>query len=209
MNSKPKSRATTMPEDKINLLIVDDEPDFLDAIGKRLSVRGFNIFTVDGGEKALDCAGNNPIDVALVDLKMPGVDGASTLKQFKKRFPWMEIIILTGHGTVSDAMRCLENGAYSFIEKPCEMNKIIEVVEKDKWIAIITSDHGNSDQLVDPDTGKSHTAHTAHPTPIVVIDPEKRAKELKPGSLCDVAPTLLDLLEIQKPKEMTGVSLLK
>ena len=115
---------------KIKLMIVDDELDFLDSIGKRLEVRGFTIFKAKSGEEALDCAQNNSIDIALVDLKMPGIDGEVTLKRLKSLHQWMEIIILTGHGSVSSAVDCLESGAYSYIEKPCEINKLIEVLAR-------------------------------------------------------------------------------
>lgn len=115
-------------KEKINLLIVDDETQFLDSIAMRLSVRGFKIFKADCGEDALVCAENNPIDIALVDLKMPGIDGETTLKRLKSKHQWMEIIILTGHGTVPSAVECLESGAYSYLEKPCEMDKLLEVL---------------------------------------------------------------------------------
>jgi DNA-binding NtrC family response regulator len=114
----------------INLLIVDDEADFLEAIGKRLGVRGFDIFAVDRGEKALEVARNNPIDIALVDLKMPGIDGETTLKRLKSEHKGMEIVILTGHGSVVSAMNCLESGAFSYIDKPCDMNHLLEVLKK-------------------------------------------------------------------------------
>jgi DNA-binding NtrC family response regulator len=128
MASQSKEDTKTEQKDKINLLIVDDETQFLDSIGKRLAVRGFNVITADCGEKALELAQNQSIDIALVDLRMPGIDGETTLKRLKSEHHWMEIVILTGHGTVASAVECLDSGAYSYLEKPCEMNKLLEVL---------------------------------------------------------------------------------
>ncbi len=128
MENKPEKETASRNREKINLLIVDDETEFLRSIGARLSIRGFNIFKADSGEKALECADENPVDIALVDLRMPGIDGETTLKRLKGKHKWMEIIILTGHGSVASAVGCLESGAYSYLEKPCEMNKLLEVL---------------------------------------------------------------------------------
>jgi len=117
-----------MEERLINLLIVDDEEQFLESISKRLSVRGFNVIAVDRGEKALAAAKENPIDIALVDLKMPGINGEETLKALKQAYRWMEIVILTGHGSVESAVECTQSGAYSYLQKPCELDKLLDVL---------------------------------------------------------------------------------
>jgi DNA-binding NtrC family response regulator len=117
-----------MEEKKINILIVDDEEQFLTSISKRLSVRGFNVIAVDRGEKAIAAAQKNPMDIALVDLKMPGINGEETLKALKKAHKWMEIVILTGHGSIESAVECTQSGAYSYLQKPCELEKLLEVL---------------------------------------------------------------------------------
>ncbi len=117
-----------MPDYKINILIVDDEVDFLNSTAKRLEVRGFEVFKAENGEKAIECAGNNLIDIALVDLKMPGISGEETLKRLKKAYKWMEIIILTGHGSVDSAVDCVKSGAYEYMQKPCELDKLLDVL---------------------------------------------------------------------------------
>ena len=119
-----------MPKEKINLLIVDDETIFLESMAKRLGLRDFNVIAVDRGDKALQAAEENPIDVALVDLKMPGIDGEETLKELKKRHPYMEVVILTGHGSVDSAVSCTRSGAYSYLEKPCELERLLEVLSE-------------------------------------------------------------------------------
>ena len=118
-----------MEKDKINLLIVDDEEDFLDSISKSLRVRDFNVLAVNRGEKAIEAAKKNPIDIALVDLKMPGINGEETLKILKEEHKWMEVVILTGHGTIDSAVECTRLGACSYLQKPCELNELLEVLE--------------------------------------------------------------------------------
>ena len=117
-----------MIEDKINLLIVDDEEQFLNSIRRSLELRDFNVTTVNRGEKALDVARKQPIDIALVDLKMPGMDGQETLEALKKEHKWMEIVILTGHGTIDSAASCSRSGAYSYLQKPYELDQLLSTL---------------------------------------------------------------------------------
>ena len=118
-----------MTENKINILIVDDEEQFLNSIKKRLEVRDFNVIAVNRGEKAIEVARNNPIDIALVDLKMPGIDGDETLKALKKEHKWMEVVILTGHGSIESAIECTKSGAYEYLQKPCKLDELIETLK--------------------------------------------------------------------------------
>lgn len=114
--------------EKINLLIVDDEKDFLNSITKSLEVRNFNVIAVTRGAQAIEAAKKNALDIALVDLKMPGMDGEETLKALKKEHKWMEIVILTGHGTIDSAVECTKGGAYSFLQKPCELDELLDTL---------------------------------------------------------------------------------
>ena len=119
-----------MPNNKINLLIVDDEVSFLDSIRKSLEAWDFNVIAVDRGEKAIEAAKKNPIDVALVDLKMPGINGEETLKALKAEHSWMEVVILTGHGTIDSAVECTRSGAFSYLQKPCDLNELLEALKE-------------------------------------------------------------------------------
>ncbi len=119
-----------MTDTKINLLIVDDEEQFLESISKSLQVRDFNVIAVNRGEKAIEAARKNPIDIALVDLKMPGIDGEETLKALKAEHKWMEVIILTGHGTIDSAVECTKMGAYSYLQKPCSLDELMESLKE-------------------------------------------------------------------------------
>ncbi|OGP58478.1 MAG: histidine kinase [Deltaproteobacteria bacterium RBG_13_61_14] len=119
-----------MERSKINLLIVDDEEQFLESISKRLEVRDFNVVAVTRGEKALEAARRCPIDIAIVDLKMPGMDGETTLAALKQEHQWMEVVILTGHGSIDSAVECTKSGAYSYLQKPCELERLLEVLSE-------------------------------------------------------------------------------
>lgn len=117
-----------MDKDKINLLIVDDEERFLESTKKRLEVRGFNVITVNRGEKAVEAARQYPVDIAIVDLKMPGMNGEETLEALKGEHKWIEVIILTGHGSTESAVECTKKGAYFYLQKPCELEKLLSVL---------------------------------------------------------------------------------
>jgi len=118
-----------MDKKKIHLLFVDDEIQFLESMKKRLESRDFHVLAVDRGEKAIIAARQTPVDVALVDLKMPGINGEETLKALKKEHQWMEIVILTGHGSVDSAVECTQSGAYSYLQKPCDFEQLLEVLK--------------------------------------------------------------------------------
>ena len=115
-----------MENNKISLLIVDDEVQFLKSISKSLKARNFNVIAVDRGEKAIEAAKKNPIDIALVDLKMPGINGEETLKALKAEYKWMEVVILTGHGTIDSAVECTKSGAFSYLQKPCSLEELMD-----------------------------------------------------------------------------------
>ncbi len=118
-----------MKKEKINLLIVDDEEEFLNSITRSLELRDFNVVAVNRGEKAIEAAKNSSFDIALVDLKMPGISGEETLKLLKEQHKWMEVVILTGHGAVNSAVECTKSGAYSYLQKPCELNQLLEALK--------------------------------------------------------------------------------
>jgi two-component system NtrC family response regulator len=111
---------------KIKLLMVDDEEDFLNAIAKRLGMREFDITTASEGKTAVKLAKKEKFDVAILDLRMPGMDGIELLQILKKKHKFLEVIMLTGHGAIDSAVEATKLGAYSYLEKPCEFEKLIE-----------------------------------------------------------------------------------
>ena len=130
-------------DEKINLLIVDDEEAFLASIRRRLQIRDFNVIVADRGTCALDIARANPIDVAVVDLKMPGLSGRDVILRLKKDHPWLEIIILTGHGSFDPETEDFCNQAFSFLAKPCDLETLMAVA-RDAYRKTIMNKHGLS-----------------------------------------------------------------
>ena len=114
---------------KIRLLIVDDELRFLENLARRLMLRGFDVTTAVNGTEALAAADRHDFDVALVDLKMPGMSGDVLLQRLKVSHPLTEVIILTGHGSTEAAAHCTEAGSYSYLQKPCETQVLLETVK--------------------------------------------------------------------------------
>ena len=114
----------------IKLLLVDDEKPFLDTITKRLEKRELNVSAVYSGKEALaELENNKSIEVIILDVKMPGMDGIETLGEIKKRFPLVEVIMLTGHATVETAIDGMKIGAFDYLMKPCDIDVLVTKVE--------------------------------------------------------------------------------
>ena len=114
--------------EKIKLLIVDDEIKFLDSISRRLEMRGFDVTKASNGSQALDAAREASFDLALLDLKMPGLNGQQVLEMLKEEHKYLEVIILTGHGSVDSAVECTRLGAFSYLPKPYELERLLEIL---------------------------------------------------------------------------------
>jgi DNA-binding NtrC family response regulator len=110
---------------RIRLLIVDDEERFLRTLTQRLALRDFDVTPVTSGQEALEAARRQEFDLALVDLKMPGMDGEAVLLELKRQHPQMEVIILTGHGSIDSAVQCTKAGSHSYLQKPCETEELL------------------------------------------------------------------------------------
>jgi DNA-binding NtrC family response regulator len=119
-----------MSENKIRLLIVDDEVRFLQTLSQRLTMRDFDVTPVSSGNEAVELARRQEFDLALVDLKMPGMTGEQVLRTFRREHPLMEVVILTGHGSVDSAVECLKEGSYNYLQKPCETDELMEVLKE-------------------------------------------------------------------------------
>jgi DNA-binding NtrC family response regulator len=114
----------------IRVLIIDDEPDFLETLVKRLQRRKIDAVGVGSGEAALRLIEEQSFDVAILDMRMPGMDGIDTLKVLKKKAPLMEVIMLTGHASVESGMQGMQIGAFDYVIKPADFDDLIERVDQ-------------------------------------------------------------------------------
>lgn len=108
-----------------NILLVDDEVPFVDTMIKRLTKRNMDVLPAYGGEEALKkLAENKRVEVVILDVKMPGMDGIETLKEIKKAFPLVEVIMLTGHGSTETAVEGMKLGAFDYLMKPADFKEL-------------------------------------------------------------------------------------
>jgi len=114
----------------IKVLLVDDEEQFANALAQRLEARGFAVSVVHSGQEALDSIQDDALDVIILDVLMPGMDGIDTLKRIKQDKPMLEVIMLTGHATVETAIKGMKLGAFDYLMKPTEMKELVAKIEK-------------------------------------------------------------------------------
>ena len=111
-----------------SILLVDDEPSILRTLSGLLSDEGFEVKTASNGYEALKFIDSESPDLVLLDIWMPGIDGIETLKEIKKDNPFIQVVIITGHGTIETAIKATKLGAFDFIEKPLSIEKVIVAI---------------------------------------------------------------------------------
>lgn len=115
----------------VNVLLVDDEVAFVNTIAKRLARMGINVIAAFDGDDALRVLTENPdIDVVVLDIRMPVMDGLQALAQLKRLRSSIPVIILTGHGTVESAIRGMRLGAFDYLTKPCELETLVSKIRQ-------------------------------------------------------------------------------
>lgn len=113
----------------IRLLLVDDEERFLQTTKILLEKRGIETRTAVNGLEAMNAVERHPVDIVVLDVKMPGLDGVEVLRKIKQRHPLIEVIMLTGHATVESAVEGLKQGAFDYVEKPCDIPYLVEKIQ--------------------------------------------------------------------------------
>ena len=112
-----------------NVLLVDDEVDFVETFSERLQMRNLEISKAFSGKEALKVLKKNQtIEVVILDVKMPEMDGIDALAEIKKSYPLVEVIMLSGHSTVESAIEGMKKGAFDYLMKPCDIDQIIAKV---------------------------------------------------------------------------------
>jgi DNA-binding NtrC family response regulator len=118
---------------KAKVLLVDDEAPFVEALAKRLDKRGLEVILAYSASEALQKLEEvSHIDVVVLDVKMPGMDGIEALKHIKTSYPMVEVIMLTGHATVETAIDGMKLGALDYLMKPCDMEVLMAKVQDAK-----------------------------------------------------------------------------
>ncbi|RJP74677.1 MAG: response regulator [Candidatus Abyssobacteria bacterium SURF_17] len=112
------------------LLLVDDEERFLETTRKLLQKRGVETFTAANGIDALKVLEDHRIDVVILDVKMPGLDGVEVLRKIKQKYPLIEVVMLTGHASVESAVEGLKLGAYDYVMKPLAIEDMLKKVNE-------------------------------------------------------------------------------
>lgn len=115
--------------DPFNVLFVDDEIEFLETLLKRMKKRDLQASGVKSGEQALEFLDHNRVDVVVLDVKMPGMDGIQALKEIKKMHPLIEVVMLTGHASVEVAIQGMELGAFDYLMKPVDIDDLLYKVQ--------------------------------------------------------------------------------
>jgi DNA-binding NtrC family response regulator len=116
--------------EKMKMMLVDDEERYLSTTQKLLSKKGYDALTAGSGTEALEKLKTQNIHVVILDVKMPGMDGIETLREIKKHFPLVEVIMLTGHATVESAVDGLKAGATDYLMKPADIDDIVNKAEE-------------------------------------------------------------------------------
>ncbi len=111
------------------VLLVDDEKDFVEMLSLRLKEAGEEVWNAFSGKECLESLENQRIDVVILDIKMPGMDGMETLKEIKKRHPLVEVIMLTGHGSTETAVEGMKTGAFDYLLKPARFDDLTSKLE--------------------------------------------------------------------------------
>ncbi len=115
---------------EFKVLMVDDEEDFVTTLSERMKIRDLDSDVALDGEQALQRVEDDIPDVMVLDLKMPGIDGLEVLRRVKKAYPQIPVVILTGHGSEKDEAEARRLGAFEYLQKPVDIEKLVQVLRK-------------------------------------------------------------------------------
>ncbi len=119
-----------MKVEKWRVLLVDDEKEFVSTLAERLALRGIQADVASDGEEALRLVEENPPEVVVLDLMMPGLGGVEVLQRIKRRHPGVQVILLTGHGSTRSGIEGMKLGAFDYLMKPLSIEELIEKMRK-------------------------------------------------------------------------------
>ncbi len=116
--------------DRIKVLLVDDEEGFVTTLAERMEMRDVGSQVALDGQSALQMIKDEVPDVMVLDLRMPGIDGLEVLRRVKSMYPQVQVVILTGHGSVKDEMEARSLGAFEYLNKPVDIDHLLGIIRK-------------------------------------------------------------------------------
>jgi len=116
--------------ERLSILLVDDEEDLVSAMAERLTLRGFQVQAATTAAEALRHLEEQRFDVLILDVKMPGIGGLSLMAEMKSRHSDVPVILFTGHGSVADAQRGMQEGAFEYLVKPIDVEELAEKIRR-------------------------------------------------------------------------------
>jgi len=132
-----------------HVLVVDDEVEYVDALAERLRARGLKVETAFNGEEALEKAKAAEFHAIVLDFAMPGMNGVETLKALRKHRPLVQVMLLTGQATIQAAVEATRLGAVDVLEKPTDIDTLMEKIRMARARYIAAKERGSEEQLDD------------------------------------------------------------
>src|SRR5213078_2867831 len=118
-----------MPDPTRHLLLVEDESALREAVAEQLSDRGYHVEQAGSGETAIARLADFAFDIIITDLRLPGIDGSAVVEAAVERYPDIVAIVITGYGTVKDAVEAVRRGAWDFVSKPFQIDELLHALE--------------------------------------------------------------------------------
>lgn len=129
------------------ILLVDDEQEFLDVLSQRMETRGLDVDVATDGPQAVEKTKDKNYTAVILDLMMPGMDGIETCKRLLEQNPDLQIVLLSGHGTLEKGVEAVKVGAMDFLEKPADFSKLMKCIEQAKANKMLLVEKKNEERL--------------------------------------------------------------